>query len=322
MNTVTNLPAPVPRRRRRPLRWALIGVGAVVSLAICVACVVGVVVVRTLVAQASQLPAPKYRETTQHAVAYGPLPAETLDLCTPVGATTPRPGVIFIHGGGWSTGDKLAYDNACDVLATYGFVAATINYRLAPENVWPAQIVDAQLAVRWLRAHAAAYNLDPQRLCAWGDSAGGHLAVYLGVSETIHPGDEQTIEADQSPQVSCVVDDYGPVDLTNIHTPVAEQALPLLFGATHQQAPDRYRDGSPLFLVSPQSAPMIIVQGTQDVTVPPAQSLALRAALQRNHVPEQYVSYNGGHGFSGLTQSQTDTILDTIFHFLVAHEHP
>ncbi len=310
-------------QRRRALRWALIVAGVIVSLALCATCLLGALVLHNaLVARVANIPPPKYAEQTRDNLAYGSFAAETLDLCTPIGATTPRPGVIFIHGGGWSTGDKLAYDSACATLAKYGFVAATINYRLAPANVWPAQIEDAQLAVRWLRAHAATYNLDPQRLCAWGDSAGAHLAVYLGVSDTIHPGDQQTLDANLSPHVTCVVDDYGPVNLTNIHTPVADQALPLLFGATYQQAPARYRDGSPLFLVSPQSAPMLIVQGAQDVTVPPAQSLALQAALQRNHVPVQYVSYNGGHGFSGLTQSQTNSILITIFKYLVAHEHP
>ena len=244
------------------------------------------------------------------------------DSCKPVGARTLRPGVIFIHGGGWTIGDQTSYDNACATLATYGFVGATINYRLAPTSVWPAQIVDAQLAVRWLRAHAATYDLDPQRLCAWGDSAGGHLAVYLGVSQTIHPGDEQTLDADQLPQVSCVVDDFGPVDLTNIHTPTAQQALQQLFGVPYSAAPDRYRDGSPLFLVSPQSAPTLIIQGTHDMVVPPSQSQALQAALQRNHVPVQYVSYDGGHGFTGISQSQTQSILITIFRFLVAQEHP
>ena len=128
------------------------------------------------------------------------------------------------------------------------------------------------------------------------------------------------------PYVSCVVDGYGPVDLTNIHTPVANQPLPLLFGATYQAGPDRYRDGSPLFLVSPHSAPTLIIQGTQDAIVPPSQSLALQAALQaalqRNHVPDQYVSYNGGHGYSGLTQSQTNAILIFIFTYHLAQEHP
>ena len=308
--------------RRSGWLWFIVTLGALFSLSICaIVVVVGFAIVSQL-AQAAQLPAPKYTVTTQRGIAYGPFPAETLDLCAPNGATTLRPGVIFIHGGGWTTGDQTSYDSACATLAKYGFVGATINYRLAPASRWPAQIVDAQLAVRWLRAHASTYNLDPQRLCAWGDSAGAHLAVYLGVDQTIHPGDEQSLYADQSPHVSCVVDAFGPVDLTNIHTPVADQALPLLLGATYQAAPDRYRDASPLFLVSPQSAPTLIIQGTKDTVVPPSQSQALQAALQRNHVPEQYVSYDGGHGFTGLSQSQINGILLTIFKFLVAQEHP
>lgn len=315
--------APAPRRpRRRGLLWLLIAVGAIGSLVLCLVTAVVAHGILDQLAQAAQIPPPKYGETTQRNVAYGPLAGETLDLCTPVGAKTPRPGVIFIHGGGWTTGDKSSYDNACATLAKYGFVSATINYRLAPTSVWPAQIVDSQLAVRWLRAHATQFNFDPQRLCAWGDSAGAHLSVYLGVSDTIHPGDEQALYANQSPHATCVVDSFGPVNLTTLNTGAGVQALSLLFGATYQAAPDRYRDGSPLFLVSPQSAPMLIIQGTHDTVVPPSQSLALQAALQRNHVPEQYVSYDGGHSYSGLSQSQIQGILITTFKFLVAQEHP
>src|SRR5262249_33053417 len=160
------------------------------------------------------LPPASYAADLRRDVAYGLRAAEALDLCLPAHATTPRPGVLLIHGGGWQDGDKELYSAICQVLAQHGFVAATMNYRLAPAHTWPAQLVDAQLAVRWLRHSARDLMLDPTRLCAFGDSAGAHLSLFLGSLRTIHPGDEAGRYVDQSPQVSCVVDAFGPVDLT------------------------------------------------------------------------------------------------------------
>ena len=157
------------------------------------------------------LPPPRYHATVQSNVAYGPLAGETLDLCQPQGAAGLRPGVILLHGGGWTAGDKSEYSaeytGLCTFLAGQGVVAAAINYRLTPYNTWPAPLVDAQLAVRYLRANASRLQLDAPRLCSWGDSAGGHLAVFLGVLRTSHSGDQATLDATASPQVACVVDD-------------------------------------------------------------------------------------------------------------------
>src|SRR5262249_48619939 len=144
--------------------------------------------------------------------------AETLDLCRPA-HTSKQPGVILIHGGGWQNGAKAVHDPQCSQLAMRGFVAATINYRLAPQDRWPAPLVDVHLAVRWMRSQANVIGLDPTRLCSYGDSAGGHLAVFLGVLPTIHPGDEATTYANQSPSVGCVVDEFGPVDLATLTGP-------------------------------------------------------------------------------------------------------
>jgi acetyl esterase/lipase len=271
----------------------------------------------------THVPGGPYSVAMRHNVAYGPLAAESLDLCTPVGAPGQRPGVIMIHGGGWSQGDKTAYDSACTQLAANGVVAATLDYRLAPASVWSAQLVDVQLAVRWLRATAAQWSLDTGRLCAWGDSAGAHLAVFLGVDATIHPGDEAGVLANEAPNVTdCVVDDYGPVDLTMFGDSVQMAILRTLFGASQQADPAAYRDASPLFLVSSHSPPMLIVQGSQDTLVPPAQSLALQAALQHNNVPVQYISYPGGHSFIGLTRAQIDAVLGQIVMYLGAKLYP
>lgn len=266
------------------------------------------------------LPPARYQTSLQRDLLYGPLGTDRLDLCLPQHASGLRPGVVLIHGGGWRAGDKTNYSEVCAYLASQGFVAATINYRLTPINTWPAPLVDVQLAVRWLRAHASDYALDPTRICSYGASAGGHLAVFLGVLPTIHPGDAAALLADQSPAVRCVVDEFGPVDLTQLTaTPGQQSILTDLFGgATSASDPAIYRDASPLLLVSSQSAPTLIIQGTQDTLVPPAQSLALQSALERAHVDAQYISYPGGHSYSGLLQPDLLRIDTQILTFLLA----
>jgi acetyl esterase/lipase len=268
---------------------------------------------------------PKYTVRIRWNLAYGPQPDEVLDLCLPQGASGPHPAVVIIHGGGWIQGDKRYFDGLCHALASRGFVAAAIDYRLALQYTWPAQLVDAQLAVRWLRAQAAQIGADPQRICAYGDSAGGQLAVFLGVLATSHPGDEANLLANESPHVSCVVDEFGPVNLAMLltATPWGRGIGKALFGAP--PAPDnvaRYRDASPFYDVSPQSAPVLIIQGTRDMVVPPGQSRALQRALEQNHVPVQYISYAGGHEFNGLSQQQQAIITARAIAFLSAREHP
>lgn len=268
------------------------------------------------------LPTANYLVTLQKDVAYGPYAAERLDLCRPENVTHMLPGVIVIHGGGWREGDKQTYDSLCQLLAAKGIVAANINYRLAPKYIWPAQLVDAQLAVRWLRAHAANIGLDPGRLCAWGSSAGGHLAVFLGSLATIHPGDEAGLFTEQSSRLSCVVDEFGPVDLTVSMGVAFAPLLQTLFnGVTFQSNPELYRDASPIFAISSQSAPTLIVQGSQDALVLPGQSMELRQVLQLEHVSVEYDSYNGGHTFKGLSALQRQEILDREVAFVLAHLH-
>ncbi len=269
------------------------------------------------------LPIPRYTIEKQTDISYGPQASEKLDLCYPVGPKGLHPGVLIIHGGGWTQGDKRGLGTYCTILAQQGFVTANINYRLAdnkqPTTQWPAPLVDAQLAVRWLRRHASDLNLDPQRLCAWGTSAGGHLAVFLGALKKIHPGDEAQLFSDESPAVSCVLDYYGPTDLTQSFPLLTGQITTLLGGATLQNNPQLYHDASPLFNIAADTAPMVIVQGNQDTTVPPAQSQALFNALQKYNVPVQYISYNGGHSFHGLTSKQRISIDAQLFDYLIKH---
>ncbi len=280
----------------------------------------------------SQLFSTRYQVRFHPDVAYGPLAQEMLDLCMPMGIPTPHPGLVLIHAGGWFTGDKRdTFDrqqddlqSTCLGLASQGFLVVSINYRLTPRSTWPAQIVDAQLAVRWLRAHADTFGLDPRHICAAGLSAGAHLAVFLGVLQTTHPGDQAGLFATESSRVSCVVDFFGPVDLIQLvktSPDTSPEVRALLGQAKPESNPSLYRAASPLFFVSSHSAPMLIIHGTQDTDVPIAQALALQQALQQQQLPVQYISYEGGHLFGGLDEQQVRDIWGQVLAYLVAHEH-
>ncbi|HZO89382.1 MAG TPA: alpha/beta hydrolase [Chthonomonadaceae bacterium] len=223
-----------------------------------------------------------------------------LDVYQPEAARGRRPGVVLVHGGGWMGGDKSYYEGIGQELARKGYVAFAINYRLAPLYHYPTQLDDVQRAVRWIRAHAGEYNLDPNRIGALGDSAGGHLVAFLGMRDTRDNADSEL--ARYSSRVQCVVDLYGPTDFTlpasSVLNPQAIQILTLFFGKTQDQAPALYRDGSPILYVSGRAAPFLILHGTADTLVPIDQSQRLYNALRRAGVEATFVPMEkDGHGF-------------------------
>ncbi|MEP6988575.1 MAG: alpha/beta hydrolase, partial [Chloroflexota bacterium] len=126
-------------------------------------------------------------------VTYGEVGGEklVLDVYQPAASDGPLPAVIVIHGGAGSFGDRSGESDRAQGLAANGYVAFNIDYRLLDggKNPWPAQIEDAQLAVRWVRANAKQYNVDPDRLCSLGHSFGGELAALLGERDTPTGGD-------------------------------------------------------------------------------------------------------------------------------------
>ncbi len=322
-------------RMPSPQRWCAMAMPALAALLCLSACGSSPAAPS---ASATSTPTPTFASlfTPHHPVqmrgdlAYGPAALETLDLCSPTDVSTPLPGIVLIHGGSSTVGDKRdEFDvqgdtlvDACMGLASQGFVVASINYRLAHADPWPAQVEDAQLAARWLRTHASELGMNPQHLCSVGLSSGAYLAVFLGALTQIFPGDRASDLADQSPQVSCVADFYGPVELTSwsaLASDNRDEVLDLLHQATPKSNPGLYRTASPLYAISSTTAPMLIVQGTNDDTVPEAQSRALEAALKRQHVPVQYISYTGGHVFAGLSEEQVRAIWTQAITFLAAH---
>ena len=212
------------------------------------------------------------------------------------------PAIIAVHGGGWVGGDKREFADVCQGLTDAGFVAFSVNYRLVKENSnkWPAQLDDVQRAVRWIRANADKYKIDPTRIGAVGASAGGHLAALLGTRETRDNTDPAL--ANYSSRVTCVIDLFGPTDLTltpeeaNI-SPIGMALVQGLIGKTPQEAPEAYKDASPVKFVDKKTVPMLIVHGTVDPLVPIDQSQRLYDRLKQEGIEVQFIKLEGeGHG--------------------------
>jgi acetyl esterase/lipase len=225
-----------------------------------------------------------------------------LDLAMPRDEAGPFPAVVCIHGGGWVGGDRKQMNQALTVLANRGFVAISPDYRLAPQHRFPAQIEDCKSAVRWLRANAAKYKVDPNRIGAVGFSAGAHLACLLGVTDREDGLDGKGGNPEQSSRVQAVVSFFGPTDLAaDEWTKTAEQTnlVPLL-GARRADRPELYRKASPLTYADKKAAPFLFFHGTADTVVKPEQSRRLAEKLQAAGVTARVMSIEGeGHGWRG-----------------------
>jgi len=231
-----------------------------------------------------------------------------LDLYLPANPIRrPAPVIVFLHGGGWSGGTRTTGPDFRRYFARDGFAMASIEYRLTPSITFPANVEDVRTAVRWLKANAAAYELDSGRICLWGTSAGGHLAAVAALAPrgTFDAADN----ANQSSTVRCVLDAYGPTrfDVMDAQTqderatlqtsvvtinvgggrggrgsvPHNDPASPesRLLGAAVQSVPDGGRAASPITYVGKDAPPFLIMHGLADASVPHGQSILLYEAL-------------------------------------------
>jgi acetyl esterase/lipase len=212
--------------------------------------------------------------------------AETLDVYEPSRGTAPHPLLLVIHGGSWAFGSSaLAGQNplarmTVTAMLSRGFAVASINYRLAPANPWPAQIIDVRCAVRYLRATAARWNLDPQRFTALGTSAGAQLASLAALSAGAEPQWDNGLYTGESGGFAAVVDCWGPADLTApgwgaLAAAIAEPVFRAAVGSDSQAL----RDASPVTWVHAGAPPFLIIQGSRDTLVPAQQSAELQARL-------------------------------------------
>ncbi len=243
-----------------------------------------------------------------------------LDLAQPKGEG-PFPLVVCIHGGAWQFGNRSDHHRTIRLLAKHGYVAASVQYRLTPKHPFPAQIEDVKCAVRFLRANARKYKIDPSRVGALGDSAGGHLALLLGVMDPKDGLEGKGGNAEQSSKVQAVVNYYGPTDLaTWAPSKFGDQMLKRgtgkdgdtllrdLVGTADRKDP-RMKTASPVSYIDARDAPVLTFQGTADPLVLPQQARLLHAALKKAGVKERLELLEGaGHGWGGDRRNRSDRL--------------
>ena len=245
-----------------------------------------------------------------------------LDIYRPESSDQTLPLVVWVHGGGWSGGDKA--NNPALPLSGRGYVVASINYRLSGVAPFPAQIEDCRAAIRWLRANAAKYGFDPRRIGVWGGSAGGHLVALLGTAGDVTKWDAVGGYTDQSARVQAVCDYYGPTDLLAARTPGgrrdADSPVGRLLGGPVDERENEAREASPVRHVTPDDPPFLIVHGEQDETVSIEQSELLEAALKKAGVRATFIRVkNAGHGFRAGSDPSPEEIRNKVIAFFDKH---
>jgi len=231
-----------------------------------------------------------------------------LDFYSPEKFPGPLPVIIWIHGGGWSRGRK----ERCPAVALVddGYAVASIDYRLSRTAPFPAQIEDCKAAVRWIRANASKYNLDPDHIGVWGHSAGGHLAALLGTSGGVRELEGDGDNMSYSSRVQAVCDVAGPSDLVRLYQDAsrssgdksgkAMSAVAALVGGSVEQNQTNAIAASPIRYISKDDPPFLIIHGENDPTVPVTQAESFAAALKAAGVETTLeIEPARGHGAVG-----------------------
>ncbi|QDU62093.1 Carboxylesterase NlhH [Planctomycetes bacterium Pan216] len=250
-------------------------------------------------------------------------PRQRLDLLLPKTPKSdkPLPVVVFIHGGGWQNGDKRSgVARVAPIVATGSYAGASVGYRLTDEASWPSQIHDCKAAIRWIKANAEKYHLDPERIGVIGTSAGGHLVAMLGTG-----GDVSALEGElgghtgQDSRVACVVDMYGPADLLTMSqgsgafdhdAPNSPESK--LVGGPLQETKEVARDASPTTHVSSSDVPFLIIHGSEDKLVPYHQSEKLHKKLKEAGVSSTLIKVRGG-GHGGFRSPEVNKRIGQFF---------
>jgi acetyl esterase/lipase len=250
------------------------------------------------------------------------------DLYLPQHAGSRLPVIVWVHGGGWLFGNRKAAPDLTRFFAARGFAMAAVDYRLSKQAPFPAQIEDLRTAIRWVRASAATYGLDPGRIGLWGASAGGHLSALAALSAPCAFDTARRAHADESSDVQAVVTGYAPIDFLqldadrpseravaidpeNLSLPDGMRSVDgdsfesLLLGAPIRTCPNRVREANPITYAGPGAPPFLILHGLSNTTVGAHQSELLYTALSAHDSEVTLCLIERlGHGF--LTRRHLD----------------
>jgi len=211
---------------------------------------------------------------------------------------TPTPAVLWIHGGGWEMGDKNSNLGAT-LLASEGFVTASLSYRLSGDSPFPAAIEDCKCAIRFLRTKARMYGIDPDRIGVAGASAGGHLAELVATADQSAGLEGTGGWQNVSSKVQAAASYYGVADFTAQFPQETQQVIVRFFRGTEKEKSRLYRLASPIFYVSRKDPPLLLVHGEEDDVVPLEQSVRIAEAYRRLGPPVEFiVAKNAGHNFA------------------------
>jgi acetyl esterase/lipase len=208
-----------------------------------------------------------------------------LDIYKAKNLTKPAPLLVFIHGGGWKSGQREDYKSYLNSFAMKGYITATVSYRLLPDSVYPACVEDIADAVQWLFTHGENYGYDPDRIALIGGSAGAHLALL-----TAYGWNKTGLKAnfpDNKHKIKAVVDIYGPTDLTTEYART-QSVVTNFLGHTYSENPKVFKEASPIFYLDKNDPPTLILQGTSDQIVPYSQSDLLKTKLDSLGIPAVY----------------------------------
>jgi acetyl esterase/lipase len=217
--------------------------------------------------------------------------AQKLDLYLPSSVSDPCPVIIWLHPGGYTTGDKEWVVPILDDILDRGYAVASMNYRLADEARFPAQIFDAKAAVRWTRANAATYNLNKEAIAAWGVSAGSTFAALLGTTANISELEDLSMGNPEEPShVNAVVDLIGPMDFLQMNSQLLElgyqplrddvaSGISMLLGGQLAECSEKCQAINPATYITSDCPPFYLQHGTADHLVPYLQSVNFARAL-------------------------------------------
>lgn len=220
-----------------------------------------------------------------------------LDVYKPVNTTETLPAVLFFHGGGWMWGRKENMERYAAELASHGFVTFTVEYRLAREALYPACIDDARAALKWVKSVAQKYNLDPTKIGLAGQSAGGHIAAMLGVTNSPKIIDYMTGPENYSTEVQSIATLSGVVDMLALYSRDAFSPA-ALFGVSPMENKEVYIESSPLYNVSESSSRFLFIHGSEDHLGLLSEMLEMTKKLKNRGIQAETFTIEGGdHAF-------------------------